>query len=60
MSENMMGLKTVTQHYITFMSNILMKHFMFHMTELVLAIIRLNEASEYDVHVHTEVSQCQH
>lgn len=60
MSENMMGLKTVTQHYITFMSNTLMKHFIFHMTELVLAIRRLNEVSRYDVHVHAEVTLCQH
>lgn len=53
----MMRLKTVTWHYISiFSSYILMKHFIFHMTELVLAIIRLHEVSEYDAHVHTEVT----
>ncbi len=58
MSEND-GQKTVTQHYITFMSNTLMKHFIFHMTELASAISRLNEVSRYDVHVHTEETLCQ-
>lgn len=57
MSEND-GQKTVTQHYITFMSNTLMKHFIFHMTELALAISRLNEVSRYDVHIRTEVTLC--
>lgn len=50
----MMSQETVTWHYTW--SYILMKHFIFHMTELVLAIIRLHEVSEYDVPVHTEVT----
>ncbi len=33
-----------------------MKHFIFHMAELALAIRRLNEVSRYDVHVRTEVT----